>query len=77
MMSVMRTIRLITVFLLATLSLVAVPCLAQTERGSITGVVTDSSKGAIPGVFSGLSGKTHPTPFLSLPTIDFRLSTRI
>jgi len=50
MMSVMRMIRLITVFLLATLSLVAVPCLAQTERGSITGVVTDSSKGAIPGV---------------------------
>ena len=56
---------MITVFLLAMLSLVAVPCLAQTERGSITGVVTDSSKGAIPGVFSGLSGKTHPTPFLS------------
>ena len=34
---------------LATLA-VAAPCLAQSERGSITGVVTDSSKAAIPGV---------------------------
>src|SRR6185295_17609254 len=48
MTMMMRRLAL-AVFMLATLSL-AVPCLAQSERGSITGVVTDSSKGAIPGV---------------------------
>ena len=40
-----------TAIVLATVALaVAVPCFAQSERGSITGVVQDTTKAGIPGV---------------------------
>src|SRR5438876_2995288 len=44
-------IRRSTAIALATVALaIAAPCSAQSERGSITGVVQDTSKAAIPGV---------------------------
>ncbi len=42
--------RSIMIVLTAVALAIAAPCLAQSERGSITGVIQDTSKAAVPGV---------------------------
>ena len=42
--------RLMVIVLAAVAFAIAAPCFAQSERGSITGVVQDTSKAAVPGV---------------------------
>ena len=44
------TRRLMIAVLAAAILATAAPCFAQSERGSITGVVTDTTKAAVPGV---------------------------
>ena len=42
--------RLMVIVLAAVAFAIAAPCFAQSERGSITGVIQDTSKSAVPGV---------------------------
>src|SRR6476619_2484452 len=54
--------RSMVIVLTAVALAIAAPCLAQSERGSITGVIQDTSKSAVPGVsVKAVSTETNAT----------------